>query len=212
MADVGEPKVAKSSAESATESVAKSGARSEHTRALIVQTALRLFRERGYEATTMRAIAKEAGVSVGNAYYYFGSKEELIQAYYDELQDEHLAACRAVLDAERDFAPRLLGVLKARVDTMVPYHEFAGKFFKNAAEPSSPLSVFSPESAATREGAIGLMGRVVTGSAQRPSDAGRKPARAWSRALGARVKVETPAERGLIDARGRVARPEAADS
>src|SRR4051795_5175097 len=87
----------------------------EQTRELILATALRLFRETGYEATTMRAIAKEAGVSVGNAYYYFGSKEELIQAYYDELQDEHNAACRAVLDRERTFSARLLGVLLARV-------------------------------------------------------------------------------------------------
>jgi len=30
-------------------------------------------------ATTMRAIAGEVGVATGNAYYYFGSKEELIQ-------------------------------------------------------------------------------------------------------------------------------------
>jgi AcrR family transcriptional regulator len=111
----------------------KPAARSEQTRALIVETALRLFRENGYEATTMRAIAKEAGVSVGNAYYYFGSKEELIQAYYDELQENHLAACRVALDREQEFGPRLLGVLKARIDTMVPYHAFAGKFFKFAA-------------------------------------------------------------------------------
>ncbi|MBA9001936.1 MULTISPECIES: TetR/AcrR family transcriptional regulator [Thermomonospora] len=139
-------------------------AKSEQTRALIVQTALRLFRERGYEATTMRAIAKEAGVSVGNAYYYFGSKEELIQAYYDELQEEHQAACRAVLERERDFAPRLLGVLKARVDTMVPYHQFAGKFFKFAAEPTSPLNPFSAESGPARAAAIAIYREVVDGS------------------------------------------------
>jgi AcrR family transcriptional regulator len=145
---VGEPKVA----------------RSEQTRALIVETALRLFRERGYEATTMRAIAKEAGVSVGNAYYYFGSKEELIQAYYDELQEEHNAACRAVLDREREFTPRLLGVLKARIDTMVPYHEFAGKFFKFAAEPTSPLNPFSAESGPARAAAVAIYREVVDGS------------------------------------------------
>jgi AcrR family transcriptional regulator len=144
--------------------VARTGARSEQTRALIVQTALRLFRERGYEATTMRAIAKEAGVSVGNAYYYFGSKEQLIQAYYDELQDEHNAACRAVLDRERDFAPRLYGVLKARIDTMVPYHEFAGKFFKFAAEPTSPLNPFSAESGPARAAAVAIYREVVDGS------------------------------------------------
>ncbi|WP_026313477.1 TetR/AcrR family transcriptional regulator [Actinomadura flavalba] len=138
--------------------------KSEQTRALIVQTALRLFRERGYEATTMRAIAKEAGVSVGNAYYYFASKEELIQAYYDELQVEHVKACRAVLAAERDFAPRLLGVLKARVDTMVPYHAFAGKFFKFAAEPTSPLNPFSAEAGPARDAAVAIYRDVVDGS------------------------------------------------
>ena len=58
------------------------GSKGEQTRAVIVEAALRLFRENGYEATTMRAIAKEAGVATGNAYYYFGSKEELIQVYY----------------------------------------------------------------------------------------------------------------------------------
>jgi AcrR family transcriptional regulator len=144
--------------------VRREGARSEQTRALIVQTALRLFRERGYEATTMRAIAKEAGVSTGNAYYYFGSKEELIQAYYDELQDNHVAACREVLAREREFGPRLLGVLKARVDTMVPYHEFAGKFFKFAAEPTSPLNPFSAESGPARAAAVAIYRDVVEGS------------------------------------------------
>ncbi|MBG6092379.1 TetR/AcrR family transcriptional regulator [Actinomadura viridis] len=138
--------------------------KSEQTRALIVETALRLFRERGYEATTMRVIAKEAGVSVGNAYYYFGSKEELLQAYYDQLQEEHVKACREVLAAERDFAPRLLGVLKARVDTMVPYHEFAGKFFKFAAEPTSPLNPFSADSGPARAAAVAIYREVVDGS------------------------------------------------
>lgn len=142
----------------------KAPGRSEQTRELIVQTALRLFRQNGYDATTMRAIAKEAGVSVGNAYYYFGSKEELIQVYYDELQESHKAACRAVLDTETSFSARLLGVLRARVDTMIPYHEFAGKFFKIAAEPTSPLSPFSAESGPARTAAVEIYREVVDGS------------------------------------------------
>ena len=40
--------------------------RGEQTRAAIAEVALRMFREQGYEATTMRAIAKEAGVATGN--------------------------------------------------------------------------------------------------------------------------------------------------
>jgi AcrR family transcriptional regulator len=47
----------------------------EQTKALILETAMRLFQERGYDKTTMRAIASEAGVSVRNAYYYYEGKE-----------------------------------------------------------------------------------------------------------------------------------------
>jgi AcrR family transcriptional regulator len=138
--------------------------KSEQTRDLIAKTALRLFRERGYDATTMRAIATEAGVSVGNAYYYFASKEELIQLYYEHSQEDHTEACAAVLAQEREFRARLHGVVRARIDTLQPYKEFAGKFFKYAAEPTSPLSPFSTESAPVREAAIAVYREVVENS------------------------------------------------
>ncbi|SDQ62325.1 DNA-binding transcriptional regulator, AcrR family [Thermostaphylospora chromogena] len=144
---------------------ARRGRGSEATRERIVETALRLFRERGYEATTMRAIAAEAGVSVGNAYYYFPSKEALIQAYYDRAQAEHEIACRELLATERSFEARLAGVLREWVRVSEPYHRFAVKFFKHAAEPNNPLSPFSRESAAARESAIAIYREVVEGSA-----------------------------------------------
>ncbi|GHA14615.1 TetR family transcriptional regulator [Streptomyces tauricus] len=139
-------------------------AKSEQTRALILETAMRLFQERGYEKTTMRAIAKEAGVSVGNAYYYFAGKEHLIQGFYDRMAVEHRAAVREVLDHERDLEKRIAGVLKAWLDVATPYHEFAVQFFKNAADPDSPLSPFSPESEHARVEAIGVCGEVLSGS------------------------------------------------
>jgi AcrR family transcriptional regulator len=51
-------------------------------------TALRLIGERGYEATTLREIAREAGVSVGLLYRYFPSKQAVLVALYDELTSE----------------------------------------------------------------------------------------------------------------------------
>ena len=135
--------------------------RGEQTRTRIVESALRLFREHGYEATTMRAIATAAGVSVGNAYYYFPSKQHLVQAYYEQSQQLHEAAARPVLDQETTFERRLLGVLRSRIDTMQAEKLFATDFFRHAADPASPLSPFSRESAPAREMSVALYREAV---------------------------------------------------
>jgi AcrR family transcriptional regulator len=141
--------------------------RAEQTRAAITEAALALFRERGYEAATMRAIAERAGVSTGNAYYYFGSKEELIQEFYSHNQAAHLAACRGVLATQVDLAARLGGTVRALIDVMAPYHSFAATMYKHAAEPASPLSPFSPQSSPARASSVALYREVVEGSTAR---------------------------------------------
>lgn len=138
--------------------------RGEQTRAAIAAAAQELFLERGYDKTTMRAVADRAGVSIGNAYYYFASKEHLVQAFYDRVQVEHAAAAHDSLAGSEKFADRLRDVLTAWVDVAEPFHGFAGKFFKVAAEPTSPLSPFSSESRGAREASIDLFRRVVDGS------------------------------------------------
>ncbi|MEW2547415.1 TetR family transcriptional regulator [Streptomyces sp. NPDC047002] len=137
---------------------------------MILETALRLFQERGYDRTTMRAIAAEAGVSVGNAYYYFSSKEHLVQGFYDRIAAQHREAVVPVLARETGLQERLGGVLRAWLDIAEPYHRFAGQFFKNAADPDSPLSPFSPESAHAREAAIAVHREVLAGSRTRVPD------------------------------------------
>src|SRR3984885_6121048 len=158
----------------------------EQTRAAIAEVALRMFREQGYEATTMRAIAKEAGVATGNAYYYFDSKEELIQEYYARNQAEHTAACRPVLDTETALGSRLRGVLRALIDVQAPYHAFAAKLYKHAAEPASPLSPFSKESSPTRPAAMGLYAEVIAGPRTRPPPSlqSRLPELLWLYSMG----------------------------
>jgi AcrR family transcriptional regulator len=143
----------------------------EQTKVLILNSALGLLREHGYEATTMRAIAKKAGVSLGNAYHYFGSKEHLIQAFYHRTHEEHLAAVRPVLQRETSLKARLLSVLRLKVTTLEPYHEFAGVLFKTAADPHSPLNPFAHDSAPTRRDSIKLFEDLVAGTKARiPGD------------------------------------------
>jgi AcrR family transcriptional regulator len=138
--------------------------KSEQTRALILETAMRLFKERGYDKTTMRAIAAEAGVSVGNAYYYFASKEFLIQGFYDSMTYDHAADARARMEGHRDFADRLEIALASWIDCAAEYHGFASQFFRTAADPTSSLSPFSNESHPARATAVQLFHEVLSGS------------------------------------------------
>src|SRR5215470_11232510 len=63
-------------------------ARSKQTKEKIIQAAIQLFQERGYEKTTSNDIASAAGVSVGSFYVYFTDKRQLLLTVFDRLADE----------------------------------------------------------------------------------------------------------------------------
>lgn len=181
------PDPAAMSPDSAAESARTRTPKGEQTRALILDTALELFRERGYEETTMRAVAERAGVAVGNAYYYFRSKERLVQTFYARTHEEHLAASAELLRAGGGFRERLLGVMRTKLDTIEPYHAFAGVLFKTAADPESPLNPFSEESRPVRAEATELFAEVVRGAEDRklPADlAAELPELLWTYHMG----------------------------
>ena len=60
----------------------KQEAKRQESKNLLVNTALRLFAEKGYDATSIRNISTEAGVSLGLMYNYFDSKEDLLQEIF----------------------------------------------------------------------------------------------------------------------------------
>jgi AcrR family transcriptional regulator len=134
------------------------------TRSVILETALELLTQRGYEATTMRAIAEEAGVALGNTYYYFRSKEHLIQAFYDRLHVLNRESCVPIMEREHTLKGRLLAVMRQILANMEPYHQFAGVLFRTAADPQSPLNPFSPESEAVRKESIEWYAEVLKGT------------------------------------------------
>jgi AcrR family transcriptional regulator len=63
------------------------------TRAAIQQHALRLFREQGYEATTVSQIAEEADVSESTFFRYYPTKEAVV--FEDDFDEAFFAAFRA---------------------------------------------------------------------------------------------------------------------
>lgn len=131
------------------------------SRGRVLTTALRLFRERGYAATTMRLIATEAGVATGNAYYWFPSKGHLVQELYREVNAHHAERVASHLAAGGTFEQRLRAVLDTALDVFEPYHAFGAEFVTVALRPGSGASPFSAESADTRRRATDLMRTAV---------------------------------------------------
>jgi len=145
--------------------------RGESSRAVILEAALDLFQERGYEATTMRAIADRAGASLGSSYHYFPSKEHLVLEFYRHTHELHAAAIAPLLARERDLAARLRGTMRAVIVTCEPFHAVAGSIFSTVANPASPLNPFGPASKALRDEVVAMYAEVVKGSDARiPSD------------------------------------------
>jgi len=112
----------------------------------------------------MRAIAQEAGVSVGNAYYYFASKDELVQELYIQVQDEHAMAASKALENVQDLAGRLKTVLHTGIDVMTPYHQFGSDFISTAIRPTSPVNPFGDASTAARDASLAIFRSAVEAS------------------------------------------------
>jgi AcrR family transcriptional regulator len=158
----------------------------EQTKERIVQVALELFRERGYEATTMRMVADAAGVSLGNAYYYFASKDLLLQAFYREVHEAHVAAAAPALAGARTLHDRLLAVMLAKLEVIEPYHRFSALMFRSAADPESPLNPFHPAGADIAKEGEALFAQALAGSSTRlPKDlAAELPNLLWTYSMG----------------------------
>jgi AcrR family transcriptional regulator len=72
----------------------------ERTRALIAETARRLFVERSYEAVSVAEIAREAEVSEATVFNYFLTKEELVYSRLEAFEEKMLAAVRDRAEGE----------------------------------------------------------------------------------------------------------------
>src|SRR5688500_13087984 len=81
--------------------------------------ATQLIASRGYEATTLRDIAKEARVSVGLLYRYFPSKQAVVIALYDELSSEY--ARRTAGMPPGRWRDRFLFALKISLEVLEPH-------------------------------------------------------------------------------------------
>jgi AcrR family transcriptional regulator len=125
--------------------------KSEATRNRILDVALDLFRRQGFEPTTMRGIATEAGVSLGSAYYYFESKEDLVMAFYEQAMETMAPRIQAALLGLATFEERVEAIMAVKFDYFLPSRGFLSALLRHAADPQHRLSPFSDATRPIRE-------------------------------------------------------------
>lgn len=155
-----------------------SKAQQEETRTRILATAVALMSQQGYDAVTMKDIARAAGIGDATVYKYFATKERLVLGYFD------LAAQRAVADAQAsagwfddyDLHARLQRLTDALLERLAPDRAFVE--IARALLQKSPLLLLGDQLQA-RE----LFRDEVQGYLQAAVDAGELPASDFLRPL-----------------------------
>ena len=88
---------------------------------LILNSAIKVFSKKGFEAARMEDIAKTAKLSVGGVYWYYKSKEEIIIAIMEQLIDKDVKDLRALLEAEGSVRARLEAYISLSIEAAQAY-------------------------------------------------------------------------------------------
>ncbi|GAA4154848.1 MULTISPECIES: TetR/AcrR family transcriptional regulator [Actinomadura] len=87
----------------------------------LIRLAAELFAEKGYQATTVRDIAKEAGILSGSLYHHFSSKESIVDEILSGFFDEVMSSYRAVIEEGRDPRETIAGLVRIAFGTLEPH-------------------------------------------------------------------------------------------
>jgi AcrR family transcriptional regulator len=126
------------------------------TRGHVLEVALALFRKLGFDKTTMRTIAEQAGLSLGAAYYYFPSKEAIVLAYYEAQQERHARLAGPAMGAAEDLRARLGAVFHTKLDVLARDRKILGALFRSVGDPSDSTSLFGPATRSIRIDSVRL--------------------------------------------------------
>jgi len=136
-------------------------AKAEETGLRILDSALTLFREEGFDTATMRDIAEKAGVATGAAYYYYPSKDAIVMDFYQRSCAEMQPKIEAVLEHADSLETRLRELIRIKLIHFAPNRGVLRALLRNGADPKHPLSPFSPETNAIRDVDIAWFRRIL---------------------------------------------------
>lgn len=135
--------------------------KAEETGQKILEAALELFREQGFESATMRDIARRAGVATGAAYYYYESKDAIVMDFYLRSCAEMQPKIEAALERTPGLEVRLRELIRVKLVHFGPNRSVLRALLRNGADPRHPLSPFSEETKEIRTIDIAWFGRIL---------------------------------------------------
>jgi AcrR family transcriptional regulator len=144
----------------------------ELARQRILESALHLFGSRGYEETTMREIAAEAGYSPGLTYRYYASKEELVLVLYQNLAEELDEYTRELPPAS--LSARFHMAVDKQLALMLPHREALAALFGTALNARSQAGVFSENTLDIRRQSRSIYLRIIEGAKDAPKESQRQ--------------------------------------
>jgi AcrR family transcriptional regulator len=139
----------------------KPATKAEETGLRILDSALTLFRQEGFDTATMRDIAQKAGVATGAAYYYYPSKDAIVMDFYQRSCAEMQPKIEAALDRANGLEARLRELIRVKLVHFAPNRGVLRALLRNGADPKHPLSPFSPETKAIRDIDIAWFRRIL---------------------------------------------------
>src|SRR3954452_5534594 len=110
----------------------------EETKRRVHDAALAMFREKGFDATTMRDVAAAAGMSLGAAYHYFPSKDAIVLAYYDHISREHARRVAAEATSHKSLTARLGVAFRSKLEILRDDRPLMGALLRFAGDPKHP--------------------------------------------------------------------------
>ena len=138
----------------------------------LYEVALKLMAKKGFESTTLRDVADEAGVSVGLLYRYFPSKRAIIIALYEELSADY--ARQAAAMPRGRWRDRFIFALQTSLTVLEP-HRVALGALTPVLVGAPEEGVFADSAAFSRLRVQGVFEDAVAGATDAPADSIARP-------------------------------------
>jgi AcrR family transcriptional regulator len=139
----------------------KATPKAEETGQRILDSALALFRDQGFDTATMRGIAAKAGVATGAAYYYYPSKEAIVLDFYQRACAGMQPQIETALARPGGLEARLRELVQVKLAAFAPNRGVLRALLRNGADPKHPLSPFGAQTKAIRDSDMAWFRRIL---------------------------------------------------